>query len=139
LYIGFLTGLAWLIGIRIRIPPEVEQAFQSGGIPEGPVLDLGCGTGTNVIYMAKQGRQAIGIDFVPQAIAKARLKAQKAGVSAQTGFIVGDVTRLKELNLPRVSYALDMGCFHGLKLTGSAYARSSPVLIPWKYMLWLDP
>ena len=126
-----------------RVPSEVEQAFQNGYIPQGPVLDLGCGTGTEVIYMAGRGRRTIGIDFVPQAIAKARVKARKAGVSDRTEFMVGDVTRLGELNLPQCSFALDMGCLHGLSPAGqSRYAGGlADVLIPGgRYLLYtLEP
>lgn len=68
--------------------------------------------------MAQQGRQALGIDFVPAAIAKARIKAQKAGVSNLTQFRVGDVTRLDELHVSQCAFALDMGCFHGLNQEG---------------------
>ncbi len=99
-------------------PTEVVEAFTAGSIPPGSVLDLGCGTGTNVIFMAQQGRVAIGIDFVPAAIAKARAKAIQAGVANCAQFYVGDVTRLKELDLPQCAFALDMGCFHGLNQEG---------------------
>lgn len=135
--------LGWSRWDTGKTPPEVEQAFQEGNIPEGPTLDLGCGTGTNVIYMASQGRQAMGIDFVPQAIAKARVKAQQAGVSDRTQFFIADVTRLRELKLPQYAFALDMGCFHGLKPDGQLrYAQGlADVLIPnGQYMLYvLEP
>ena len=111
----WLGRARWDTGI---VPPEVVEAFQKGNIPEGPTLDLGCGTGTNVIYLAVQGRQAFGIDFMPQAVAKAQKKAQQAGVSERTQFITADVTRLKDLKLPPCAYALDMGCFHGLNANG---------------------
>lgn len=101
-----------------KIPSEVIEAIQSGRIPPGPALDLGCGTGTSVIYMAQHGRLAIGVDFVPSAISKARIKAQQAGVSSSTQFFVGDVTRLNALALPQCAFALDMGCFHGLNPDG---------------------
>jgi len=120
-------------------PPEVAKAFELEDFPPGPVLDLGCGTGTNVIFMAKQGRPAIGIDFVPEAIAKARDKAQRAGVATQTQFHLGDVTQLAQLNLPGCSFALDMGCFHGLSPEGQRrYAEElAATLIPGgRYMLY---
>lgn len=68
--------------------------------------------------MAHQGFQALGIDFVASAIAKAKEKARLAGAAALTQFYVGDVTRLPALKLPRCSFALDMGCFHGLSPDG---------------------
>ena len=126
-----------------QVPAEVQNAFRDGTIPAGPGLDLGCGTGTNTIYIAKQGRQAIGIDFVPQAITKARAKSLRAGLTSQTQFITADVTRLKELKLPRCAFALDMGCFHGLSQDGQQkYAQGlADILIPGgRFMLYvLEP
>ena len=117
----------WDTGIT---PPEVVQALASGTIPEGAALDLGCGTGTNVVYLARQGRQAIGIDFVPAAIAKARARARQAGVAEQVLFFVADVTHLEALPLPRVAFALDMGCFHGLSSEGrQRYAEGLAALM----------
>jgi SAM-dependent methyltransferase len=124
-------------------PAEVQEAFNTGDIPPGAALDLGCGTGTNVIFMAKQGRQAIGLDFVPQAIKKARHKAKKAGLDGRAGFLVADVTRLDEIDLPGCGFALDMGCFHGLNLDDQCrYAQGlAQKMVPGgKYMLYtLDP
>ena len=144
---SFLYRVSYWLGMTHwdseQVPSEVQQVFHSGMIPQGPVVDLGCGTGTNAIFMAKQGRQAIGIDFVPQAIAKARAKSLRADVASQTQFITADVTRLKELNLPQCAFALDMGCFHGLSKEGQQkYAQGlADILIPGgRFMLYvLDP
>jgi len=130
----------WDTGVT---PPEVQEAFRVGGIPPGAALDLGCGTGTNTIFMARQGRQAIGLDFVPQAIQKARRKALQAGVAGRIRFEVADVTRLDEMDLPPSGFALDMGCFHGLNPAGQRrYAAGlAKTMVPGgRYMLYtLDP
>jgi 23S rRNA G2445 N2-methylase RlmL len=63
--------------------------------------------------MAKQGRHAIGLDFVPQAINRARGKALKAGVAESIQFQVADVTRLNEMELPRSGFALAWAAFTG--------------------------
>jgi SAM-dependent methyltransferase len=124
-------------------PPEVQAAFQAGDLPPGAALDLGCGTGTNTIFMAKQGRQALGIDFVPEAIQQARLKAQQAGVTERARFQVADVTRLNEMDLPPSGFALDMGCFHGLSPDGQrryAEGLAKTMLPGGRFMLYtLDP
>ena len=50
--------------------PELVRAIANR--PPGRALDLGCGTGTNVRYLAEHGWQATGLDFAPSAIAQAR-------------------------------------------------------------------
>ena len=69
-----------------QTPPEVIETFHS--LPShGVALDLGCGTGTNVIFMAQHGWQATGIDFVAQAIRTARRKALRLGMQERTRFL----------------------------------------------------
>jgi SAM-dependent methyltransferase len=97
-------------------------------LPLGKVLDLGCGTGTNSIYLAQHGWDASGVDFTAQALEKASEKAARAGVMVK--FYRGDVTRLGELPL-RGPFDLlfDLGCFHGLTPQGrAAYARGLAAL-----------
>jgi len=58
-------------------PPEVVAVIEGDtAIPSGRALDLGCGSGTNVIYLARHGWEAVGVDFSPVAIAQARQKAK---------------------------------------------------------------
>jgi SAM-dependent methyltransferase len=85
------------------------------GRAPGRALDLGCGTGTNVLYLAERGWQVTGVDFIGRAIAQARRKLR--GHEAQ--LLVGDVTRLTALPLNGpYDLALDMGCFHSLPEAG---------------------
>ena len=95
-------------------PPELREVVEgpSALIP-GRALDLGCGTGTNSVYMAQHGWDVTGIDFVPKAIAAARIKAEADGVSPR--LILGDVTRLVELEVG-ASFTLlfDLGCYHSI-------------------------
>jgi ubiquinone/menaquinone biosynthesis C-methylase UbiE len=74
-------------------------------------IDIGCGTGTNVISLARAGWQVTGVDFAPRAIQIARQKVKKAGVPAR--LLVQDATRLQGVNGP-FELALDLGCFHGM-------------------------
>ncbi len=112
----------WLAYLRRRTPwdthttpPELVRAIEGPqAAPPGRALDLGCGTGTNVIYLARRGWEAVGIDFVGSAVRQARKKAQAAGVTAR--FFTADVTRLddvKELG-GAFDLILDIGCFHSL-------------------------
>ena len=105
-------------------PPELVEVIEGARrLPPGRALDLGCGTGTTSMCMAKKGWQVTAIDFVPRAIHTARAKAAATGVSV--AFLVGDVTRLHELQIePGFDLLFDQGCFHSLPESAQpAYAR----------------
>jgi SAM-dependent methyltransferase len=74
-------------------------------------IDIGCGTGTNVITLAQAGWQVTGVDFVPRAIRMAKRKVRQAGIEAELH--VRDATDLTGISGP-FDLALDMGCFHSL-------------------------
>jgi SAM-dependent methyltransferase len=108
----------WDTGIT---PPELVAFVETEGRSPGRALDLGCGTGTNVAYLARHGWEAYGVDFSPHAIALARRRAQGAGLDPEC-FRVADVTRLPDLG-PPFDLALDMGCLHSIPADGrAAYA-----------------
>lgn len=102
----------WDTGIS---PPELFEFIQ--GHPPGRAIDLGCGTGTNVITLAQAGWQVTGVDYAPRAIILARRKLKKAGIQAEVQ--VNDVTRLKGIDGP-YDLAFDLGCFHGISQAGRA-------------------
>lgn len=120
-------------------PPELLAYLKDQ--PAGRALDLGCGTGTNVITLAQLGWQVTGLDFVPKAIAQARQKASQAGV--RVDLRVGDVTRLDGLTGP-FDLALDLGCYHGLseQEKGDYFRQIDRVLAPggiWFLYAFLRP
>jgi ubiquinone/menaquinone biosynthesis C-methylase UbiE len=96
----------WDTGIS---PPELIEFIQSH--PPGRAIDLGCGTGTNVITLARSGWKVTGVDFAPRAIQLARKKSRDAQVKAELS--VNDATKLHGINGP-FDLALDIGCFHNL-------------------------
>ncbi|MDP9300418.1 MAG: class I SAM-dependent methyltransferase [Actinomycetota bacterium] len=101
----------WDTGVT---PPEVVELIEGPSAPSpGRALDLGCGTGTNVRYLAEHGWEAIGVDAVPAAIDRATVKL--AGVS-NARVILGDVTELERLDLAGpFDLMLDIGCFHSIE------------------------
>jgi len=66
--------------------------------PPSNAIDIGCGTGTNVITLAKAGWQVTGVDFAPRAIRIAKRKAQKAGIEAELH--IRDATNLTGIHGP---------------------------------------
>jgi SAM-dependent methyltransferase len=116
----------WDSGIS---PPELLEFINQH--PAGRAIDLGCGTGTNVITLARAGWQVSGIDFVSRAIQIAKRKSKDAGITAQ--FLVGDVTNFK-LDQP-FDLALDMGCFHGVENRAAYLDQLTRILTPGGYWL----
>jgi SAM-dependent methyltransferase len=91
--------------------PRAELKELVQGLRPGRALDLGCGTGTNVVYLAGQGWEAVGLDFVPRAIRAAEARALSAAVSAR--FVVGDVTQLRQAGIAGpFDLIIDIGCYH---------------------------
>lgn len=104
---------------RAMPPPDLVDLVEGGdggnvALRPGNALDLGCGTGTDSIYLARNGWRVTGVDMVPRALAAASRRAAAEGVSPR--FVHGDVTRLHELAVPDGGYTLllDFGCFHTL-------------------------
>jgi 2-polyprenyl-3-methyl-5-hydroxy-6-metoxy-1,4-benzoquinol methylase len=105
-HVWYLGTPPWESGIT---PPELLAFIQDR--PPGKAIDLGCGTGTNVITLARHGWEATGIDFVPKAIRTGKKKAHTAGV--EVDLRVGDVTKLEDLG-EGYDLVLDIGCYHSL-------------------------
>ena len=106
----YLRKPPWDSGIS---PPELFEFISTH--PTGKAIDLGCGTGTNVITLAKASWQVTGVDFAPKAIRMAKQKL--TGENLQADLQIGDVTRLKNIS-NQYDLALDMGCFHSLTQGG---------------------
>ena len=105
----YLGDPPWDTGVT---PPEVIEFIDAH--PSGRALDLGCGTGTNVITLAEHGWQVKGVDFVAKAVRQARRKARRAGVEAV--FVTGDVADPRHFQ-GRYDLILDIGCYHALTPT----------------------
>ena len=100
----------WDTGIS---PPELFEFIRNH--EPGRAIDIGCGTGTNVITLARAGWQVSGVDFAPRAIRLASRKIKQAGVRADVQ--VNDATKLSNISGP-FDLVLDLGCFHGISLKG---------------------
>ncbi len=111
-------------------PPELFDFIANH--PAGRAIDLGCGTGTNVITLVQHGWTVTGVDFAPRAISLAKRKLKQAGVQANVS--VDDVTKLNGITGP-FDLALDLGCFHGISDHSAYLTQLSRVLAPGGYWL----
>jgi cyclopropane fatty-acyl-phospholipid synthase-like methyltransferase len=84
---------------------------ESVDLVTSPVLDAGCGTGENALFLAAGGHRVTGIDFVEEAIRRARRKATERGLTAE--FEVKDALTLGDWD-QRFATVIDSGLFHVL-------------------------
>ena len=79
--------------IWVPTPPElVDKMLDLADVSEKDFLiDLGSGDGRTVIAAAKLGAKALGIEFNPDMVELSKKKAEEAGVSNKTNFVVADL------------------------------------------------
>ena len=91
-------------GVRDELRARVDDGtFDPARSPR--VIDLGCGTGANVVYLAQQGFDAWGVDFSRVALAKAAARALDADVAERCRFVAGDLTAS---SIPEVDGTFDL-------------------------------
>jgi methyl halide transferase len=78
-------------------------------IKPGKGLDVGCGTGDNVIWLSRQGFKMTGIDLSATAIEQAKLKAKNENIKA---FFYALDFLDEEVPGNPYSFVFDRGCFH---------------------------
>jgi SAM-dependent methyltransferase len=93
--------------------PDFNLIQTVTGMPINPcrVLEIGCGTGDNAIWLSQQNFHVVGIDASEVAIEKARSKAVEANVKC--AFLVSDILTSRIDGAP-FGFAFDRGCFHTL-------------------------
>src|SRR5699024_10468088 len=78
----------------------------------GRILDVGCGSGDNSIFLAERGYSVTGVDGSSAGLAQARERARKRGVDVD--FFVDDATELNSLQ-QRFDMVLYSALFHCLR------------------------
>lgn len=102
---AYLSLPPWDIG---RPQGEIIRLAEKGEI-RGAVLDAGCGTGENALFLANQGYEVTGIDAVDVAIRKAKEKSRERRVPAV--FLKWDALEISGLG-KRFDTVIDCGLFH---------------------------
>jgi SAM-dependent methyltransferase len=104
-----ITSVPWDIG---EAQPDVIELERQGRF-RGEILDIGCGTGDNAVFLACRGYRVTAIDAAPAAIEEARQRAD----GLQVSFAVEDATRLTGY-AGRFDTVLDSALFHTLDDAG---------------------
>lgn len=122
--VGFTPWEQAGVGFGPQLASLIDREQAAVAEPFGKALDVGCGTGTHAIDLARRGWQVTGIDAVAKALYRAREKAAAAG--ADVRFLEGDATRLEDSVDTGYRFLLDVGCFHGFKpAQREGYARGA--------------
>jgi SAM-dependent methyltransferase len=88
---------------------ELQRVVAEEQWPPGRILELGCGTGVNAVWLAQQGFDVTALDLSPLAIGRARQRAAEASVTVR--FVEGDVLNPPDLGAP-FAWLFDRGCYH---------------------------
>jgi SAM-dependent methyltransferase len=111
-----------------RVPsPELLSRLEQLKLAPSRVLDIGCGTGANALFMARQGHSVFAIDFVEAAIEEARRLADEQGQSV--AFRTADFLTLTDYS-EEFSFVFDSGVYHSIR----KYALKRYMEIVWRVM-----
>lgn len=102
----YAEGLApWDTGVPSR---ELCRVLAEEGVGPCRALELGCGTGTNAVHLARLGFSVVALDASPRAIGQARRRAADAGVEVE--FLAADLLGLAA-DLGLFDFVFDRGCY----------------------------
>jgi SAM-dependent methyltransferase len=94
------------------VPAEdLKQAVEEKAVGPCRTVVLGCGSGTNAVYLAEKGFDVTAIDVAPTALRIAAQKARKADVRVR--WMLADVLALPELE--PFDFIFDRGCYHNVR------------------------
>jgi SAM-dependent methyltransferase len=86
--------------------PMLVELIESRAIAPARTLEVGCGTGTNAIYLAQHGFEVVGVDISPVAVESARARAL-----GRCRFETADFLDEAPPGGP-FEFVFDRGCFH---------------------------
>jgi SAM-dependent methyltransferase len=92
-----------------RPSTELQRVLTEDRIAPCPALELGCGTGTNAVWLAQRGFDVTGLDISPLAVEHAQLRAAATG--AKVRFLTADVLAAPDVGGP-FGFFFDRGCYH---------------------------
>ena len=112
---AYRSSPPWDIG---RPQPVFEELVQNREIKPGRVLDVGCGTGENSLFLAENGFTVTGVDITPAAIRIAEAKAGQRKVKVD--FHVSNALSLP-FSKGQFDSVIDSGLFHTFRSMKEPY------------------
>ena len=104
-----------------RPSSELQRVIAEENIRPCRAIELGCGSGTNAVWLAQQGFDVTAVDLSSLAISRARERA--AAEHAKVRFVCADV--LNPPDLGSYDFVFDRGCYHVVRrIDVQAYLRT---------------
>lgn len=125
-----MSGTDWDVHYENGEPPwesgqpsaELRRVIAEEKIQPCRVIELGCGSGINAVWLARQGFDVTAVDFSRLAIERARRRAAEADVTVR--FVLDDVLKLAGDYDP-FPFFFDRGCYHAVRrVDAQAYLRT---------------
>lgn len=104
-------------GRRRTAPPNPHLVRETDGLAPGTALDVGCGAGTEALWLASTGWRVVGVDISAAALAQAGARAAQSGAATAVEWVEADVASWE----PRRSF--DLVTTH----------YTHPELPPWEF------
>jgi SAM-dependent methyltransferase len=101
-----------------RPSSELQRVIAEDHIAPCAALELGCGTGTNAVWLAQRGFDVTALDISPLAVERAGQRAAVAGANVR--FLTADALADPDVGGP-FGFFFDRGCYHivrDMNLTG---------------------
>src|SRR5258708_4364171 len=133
--------------MRVRTMAAVAENIT----PPGPLIDLGCGTGLDALYLARRGYEVTAIDWSGEMVKHTRTRVDEARLSgqvrvAQMGIhevdqlaadqFAGAYSDLGALNcvpdMQSIAHSLERILLPGGKLVASVIGR----FVPWEFIYY---
>lgn len=103
---------------------ELERVLAEHAIRPGRALELGCGNGTNAVFLARRGFEVTALDISDEVLGRARTAAREAGVEVR--FVHADVLKLPEGEpfAAPFNFLFDRGLYQHARLERDAFERA---------------
>ncbi len=117
----FASPAEWEDAYRQGTPPwdvgvphsELIRVLDEGHFRSGTVLELGCGSGADAVYLARRRFEVTAVDCSPIALERARLRAEQQ--DALLRFVLEDVFEFAR-SAGQFDIVYDAGFYHFIRL-----------------------
>ncbi len=113
---------------RINFMRSVEKTVLLDSLQPGMILDIGCGTGEQSLFLAKKGYRVLGIDISKEMIKKASDRTKEAGIENNLSLVLASAEALPFRNKSFDGLISIFGVFNHIPRANYAFQEAHRVL-----------